>query len=355
MRRYLLVSMALIISSVLGFQGGCAKGEKKAAGKPAAAAETKKPADANGPQPKIAFEKTVLDFGSVAPGGKHTGEFKFKNKGKGVLRIGKVNSSCGCTVPKLAKEEYAPGESGTIKIEFSPGRTLGENKKTLSVATNDKENANISLTVTALIATKVECKPESMNLSLKEANAACPKITIRSVDNKPFSIAGFKSVGDCITIDFDPAVQKAEFVLEPKVDIDKLQRNLNGHLEISLTHPECSAVSVSYSALPRFNVNPPSIVVFDAKPENPVKKQVTIVSNYGENFEIESVTSQKGILKVLSQERGNARWTLDVEVTPPEFKEGKPRMFTDLLTVGISGGHKLEVTARGFYPSAKKQ
>ena len=356
MRRYLLVSMVLIISSVLVFQGGCAKGEKKAAVKPtAAAAETKKVADSNGPQPKIAFEKIVYDFGSVAPGGKHTGEFKFKNKGKGVLRIGKINSSCGCTVPKLAKEEYAPGESGSLKVEFSPGKGLGENKKTLTVATNDKENANVTLTVTALVAIKVECKPESMNLSLKEANAGCPKITLRSIDNKPFSITGFKSTGDCVTIDFNPAVQNTEFVLEPKVDVDKLQRNLNGHLEIGLNHPECSAVSVSYTALPRFNVTPPSIVVFDAKPENPVKKQVVIISNYGENFEIESVTSQKGILKVLSQERGNARWTLDVEVTPPAFSEGKPRMFTDLLTIGISGGHKLEVTTRGFYPGAKKQ
>lgn len=357
MRRYLLVSMVLIISSVLVFQGGCAAEVKP--GKPAAAAaataETKKVADSNGPQPKIVFEKIVYDFGTIAPGGKHTGEFKFKNKGKALLRVGKINASCGCTVPKLAKEEYVPGESGTLKVEFSPGKTLGESKKTLTVATNDKENANVTLTVTANVVIKVECKPESINLSLKEANAGCPKITLRSIDNKPFSVVGFKSTGDCVTLDFNPAVQNTQFVLMPKVDVDKLQKNLNGHLEIGITHPECSSVSVSYSALPRFNVNPPSIVVFDAKPENPVKKQVVIISNYGENFEIETVTSQKGILKVLSQERGNARWTLDVEVTPPAFGEGKPRMFTDLLTIGISGGHKLEVTTRGFYPGAKKQ
>jgi hypothetical protein len=363
MRRYLLVSMALVVSGVLVWHGGCSKEQKGAAGvKPdkaavaaAPAAKAEKAAKSNEPQPKIVFEKTLYDFGPIAPGGKHTCEFKFKNTGKGVLRVGKINSSCGCTVPKLAKEEYAPGESGAIKVEYSASKSPGEIKKTLSVSTNDKENENITLTVTALIAIKVECKPESMNLSLKEANGGCPKITLRSLDSKPFTINGFKSTADCVSLDYDPKVQNTEFIIQPKVDVEKLQKNLNGHIEIGLTHPECNAVSVSYTALPRFGISPPSIVVFDAKPENPVKKQVVIISNYGDSFEIESVTSQKGILKVLSQERGNGRWTLDVEVTPPTFNEGKPRMFTDLLTIGVSGGQKLEVTARGFYPSAKKQ
>jgi hypothetical protein len=376
--------MAFVIG--LAWQAGCAKEQKAAEVKPEKAAvadtnavkaeksvETAKPVKAEetakgeetkeakesgrpeGPQPKIVFEKIVCDFGSISPGGKHSGGFKFTNKGKGVLRIGKIDSSCGCTVPKLTKMEYAPGESGEIKVEYSPGKSVGEARKTLTVATNDKDNASVTLTVAALVERKVECKPETINLSLKEPGGGCPKLTIKSLDNKPFAIKGFKSTGDSVSINYDPKVEKAEFIAQPKADIDKLQKNLNGHLEIELTHPECSSVSVSYTALPRFNVNPPSIVVFDAKPENPVKKQVTIVSNYGENFEIASTASQKGILKVLSQERGTSRWTLEVEVTPPSFGEGKPRMFTDLLTIVLSGGHKLEVTARGFYPSVKKQ
>jgi len=369
MKRYLLVSLVLVISGVLVWHGGCSKEQKAAApansDKPAVAAasvakteeaaKAENAAKSNEPQPKIVFEKIVYDFGTIAPGGKHNGEFKFTNKGKGLLRMGKINSSCGCTVPKLTKLEYAPGESGEIKVEYSPGKSVGEAKKTLTVATNDEENANVTLTVTALIVIKVECKPESMNLSLKEANGGCPKVTLRSLDNKPFAINGFKSTGNCVSLDYDPKVQNTEFVVQPKVDVDKLQGNLNGRIEISLTHPECNGVSISYTALPRFSVSPPSIVVFDAKPENPVKKQVVVINNYGDNFEIESVASQKGILKVLSQERGNARWTLDVEITPPAFSEGKPRMFTDLLTITVSGGQKLEVTSRGFYPSDKKQ
>ena len=46
-------------------------------------------------------------------------------------------------------------------------------------------------------------------------NAGNPKITLTSTDGKPFAISHFKSTEDCITIDYDPSVKQAEFVIEP--------------------------------------------------------------------------------------------------------------------------------------------
>ena len=65
--------------------------------------------------PRISFKKTVCDLGDVGQGTRNSCEFKFTNTGRGLLKIGKISRTCGCTVFKLDKKEYAPGEAGTIK------------------------------------------------------------------------------------------------------------------------------------------------------------------------------------------------------------------------------------------------
>jgi hypothetical protein len=62
--------------------------------------------------PRISFEKTVFDLGDVGQGTKNTCEFRFTNTGRGLLKIGKISRTCGCTVFQLDKKEYAPNESG---------------------------------------------------------------------------------------------------------------------------------------------------------------------------------------------------------------------------------------------------
>ena len=62
------------------------------------------------PHPKISFQKTVHDFGEVGIKEKGQCQFKFKNTGTALLKIGEITASCGCTVPTLSKKEYQPGE-----------------------------------------------------------------------------------------------------------------------------------------------------------------------------------------------------------------------------------------------------
>jgi hypothetical protein len=48
--------------------------------------------------PRISFQKTVCDLGDVGQDTKNTCEFKFTNTGQGLLRIGNIKRTCGCTV-----------------------------------------------------------------------------------------------------------------------------------------------------------------------------------------------------------------------------------------------------------------
>jgi len=81
--------------------------------------------------PHISFEKTVCDLGDVGQGTKNTCEFRFTNTGRGLLKIGKISRTCGCTVFQLDKKEYAPGETGTIKVIYTAGKSTATTQKSI--------------------------------------------------------------------------------------------------------------------------------------------------------------------------------------------------------------------------------
>jgi len=296
--------------------------------------------------PKIVIDKVVLDFGKVGPGTKNTGEFKITNTGDGVLEITKVGYCCGVAT-KLSKKKYAPGESGVLKVDYTATRLPTVIRRQLVVHSNDKTRPEFTLTIKAEIIRKVACEPNRLRLFLKEENAGCPEVTLSSLDGQPFSIRAFKSTGDCITADIDSSVKATKFVLDANVDMEKLQKNMKGRISINVTHPQCDLLTVLFDVLPKFTINPPLIIVFDAEPQKPIVRKVSVLDNYSGNAQVESVSSKQNYIKVLRQEKIRNGYLFEVEITPPAA-EGKTQ-FTDMLFINIKGEEKLGVTCRGFY------
>ncbi len=302
-------------------------------------------------KPKITFDKVVHSFGNVSPATTHVCEFNFTNTGDGILEIVEVEKTCGCTPFVLAKQEYAPGEKGSLKVGFYSDTQLGSTTKPLYVYSNDETNPEVELAIKANIMAKVDYEPKALNLKLMQSNANCPTIKIRSLDNQPFSITSFKSTSNCITIDYDPSVKARQFVLQPKVDMQKLERTMDGRFEISLSHPETKLVSGTFGAPARFSTSPRSITVHQANSQQSIRKKVHVISNYNEDFEIESAFSQAGNIKVLDQKRIRNGYELELQITPPTAKSGK-RIFSDVLSMNLKGVGKLEIACNGFYPGA---
>jgi hypothetical protein len=311
-------------------------------------AETDKPA------PRITFEQTVHDFGEVGVATQRTAEFRFTNTGDALLEIQKVQRCCGA-VTKLAKEQYAPGESGVLEVTYAFASKPMTMSKQVQVYSNDPQQQQVSLTIIAKVVSKVGCEPENVQLSLQKENGGCSEITLTSLDGRPFSIAGFTSTGNVITAEFDPAAEATKFILAPKVDMDKAQIHPNGLIDIRLTHPEGKYVGLKYELLSEFAVSPPMIVILNAEPEKPIVRKILVLSNYGKAFEIDSVSSKNNAVavRVLGQTKITNGYQLDVEITPPAA-EGKPK-FTDVFLISIKGGQKLAVTCNGYYPKSKSE
>ena len=292
------------------------------------------------PEPQITFEKLEHDFGEVAARKKYTCEFKFANTGEAPLKILQIKRCCG-TVTKLAKKEFKPGENGVLEVEYLSGPNASTIKRIIYVSSNDKKNPKIELTIKAKVVPKVVCEPKRLRLVLRDKNAGCPNITLTSADGLQFSVKDFRSTGESIAVDVNPSLEATKFVLKPKVDLEKLKSRPTGFISIDLTHPDCKKITLSFSTLLRFDFIPRSIIVFNPEPEKPTVKKITIINNYGEDFEIESTSSQKGFVKVLNRQKTDKGYQLEVEITPPQ-RDGTGRA-TDVLYVQLKEDEKLEI------------
>jgi hypothetical protein len=349
MERKCLILVLLLISCTLLLQTGCREQAKEAVitqEKPQAVAEPDKPS------PEITFENAVYDFGKVGPGRKNTGQIKFTNTGDALLKITKVAKCCG-VVTRLGKIEYEPGESGELKVEWNSGSRPSTMSRKLTIHSNDPKTPQATLTLKAKVVLQVNWKPKNLRLFLDEENAGCPKITINSLDNQPFSILQFKSTADCITADFDSSVEATKFVLEPRVNIEAMPKNFKGRININLTHPEGKTATILFSVLPKYTVRPSAIIILDAEPEKPIIRKVDLLNNYRKDFEIESVTSKNDIIgiKVLEQRKISNGYQLDVELIPPAVEN--KTYFKDELSVNIKGGEKQAIRCNVRYSKIK--
>lgn len=354
MKQIQLRPVVLVVGCLLLLQAGCQKPKQSSASHkaPTSVADSAKSATttkADKPAAKITFEQPIHDFGQVGPRTKNSCEFKFTNTGDALLKITRVVPSCSaCTVAELSKTEFAPGQSGSINVTYRSSGKLGFTSYSVFVHSNDKRKPRFKLTLKAKIVSKVVHEPKKIQLSPNKENAGCPEITLRSLDNQPFAIKQFKSTANAITADYDTSVKATSFVLKPRVDIEKVKDGLKGRIEISLTHPQANLVTIVFNTLSEFTTNPMSIVIVDAEPKKPITRQVWILNNYDKNFDVDSTSSKKGFIKVLSYNKIDNRYSFDLEITPPPRERDK-WFFMDVFTVNIKGGKKVEISCRGFY------
>ena len=297
--------------------------------------------------PKIEFEKVAHDFGEIGPVRTNTTEYKYTNTGFGILNVKYVETCCGVTA-KQNRKLLLPGETGSVEVEYLPRKTLGSDNKSFYVISNDKENPRMELTLKANIIAKVAWEPKSFKLLLEGENTKSPKIILTSLDNVPFSITDFKSSFNCLTFDIDSSVKATEFVIEPKVNTENIRENVRGYVHILLTHPDWNKVSIPFDVLTKFTINPPQIMVHNAEPNEPVIKYMAIQSIFGQDFEIESVSSQNNFVKLLRRRKVGYSHQFELEITPPAI-EGKKQIFTDVIYVKIKDGEKIEIPCHGLY------
>jgi hypothetical protein len=303
--------------------------------------------------PKIEFESVVVDLGEIPPKSKNPFKFKFKNVGDAPLKILNVSKVCGCTQPTWERRSYAPGESGVVKVTFTAGGTVGKVSKGLTATSNSKDASKkrVGLRVTGVIVKKVIVEPGKIKLVFNKENAGCPEIKLTSVDGKAFAVTRFYTPDNVITAAFDREAKSTEIVLYPKVDIGKLKSRMNGYIKVSTNHPECKSVQISYVATPRYRVQPRTLQLKGCDPNEPVTRELWVLSTYGEDFEVSSISSRLNCVSLEKKEKVGNRYKLTIKVTPPDNK-GR-RVLSDSVKINLADDERLGVSCRLYYTRKK--
>ncbi|HBG27154.1 MAG: hypothetical protein A2Y10_18545 [Planctomycetes bacterium GWF2_41_51] len=312
--------------------------------------ETKKESLVPASKAKIKIDNPVYDFGEIAPDSMNEAKFAFKNVGEDILKIDHLQGTCKCTVPDLAKKEYAPGETGEVTVQFHAPKYQGPTSQHVIVFSNDAQTPRAELEIKAYIKLAVHVSPENLNLSLLDPNAGAQPITFVSTDNEKFAITKIESTGNVISFDFDPNNVSEKHVLEPIVNTTYLRNNLSGAISFTVNHPKCKDLRVQWTSLKEFEASPSVIILRNANPGEIQKRSIYLTSNYNQPIVIESVTSDKGIVKVTNQVQTENRFQFDVDIVPPA-KEGQLRVFSDTLHIKINGKDEINIPCRGFYKS----
>ena len=147
------LGLLIIPLFLLSATTGCRRGEKKGS------------ADTTSAAPKLEFAEKVHDFGTATEGDRLSYVFSVKNTGGGTLIIDRVTTSCGCTVANLKKKEIPPGSQGEIEVTFDTNRRGGDNRKTITVQSNDPSTPRAELEIRAKVETLLAFEPAFVRLN----------------------------------------------------------------------------------------------------------------------------------------------------------------------------------------------
>jgi hypothetical protein len=95
----------------------------------------------------LVFEVTNQTVAATWPYQQVVGMYKFTNTGSQTVKITDLQSSCRCTVPKLDKREYAPGESGELQAVFTVGDQRGSQHKIITLTTDQPSQPTAQVTL----------------------------------------------------------------------------------------------------------------------------------------------------------------------------------------------------------------
>jgi len=302
-----------------------------------AGAEDAKPAtpeEESGPPPKLEVPEMEFNAGDVIKGDVIEHEFILNNKGQGVLKVLRVQPTCGCTVTKY-DNEIAPGKSGKILASVKTENFSGNIAKTINVQTNDKELATFALTVKGNVKTLLSVKPsERLSLGLVYVGTPIEKeFDITSEDGQPFEVTQITATDDKISYNLVLAPDKKTAKFKTTIPADYPVGPIQGNFTLKTTHPKVQTLNINLFGTMRepLSVFPQTVnysglskdfVV--SNPESPeLNKVITVRFETEATLEIKSVKSNLPFIEATFEEtQPKQAYSIKLHLVPDKVKVG---------------------------------
>ncbi len=121
-------------------------------------------------QGTLSWEDTLIDVDADFGQKEVNAYYAFTNNSDGPITIAETKTSCGCTVPSLEKDTYAPGESGKLLATFDIGNRIGKQHKEITVLTQEPSGSkSYTLTLNVDIPQLIQLKRRALLWRVDEA------------------------------------------------------------------------------------------------------------------------------------------------------------------------------------------
>ena len=138
--------------------------------------------------------------------------FHFRNTGQSPVTIRSVSTSCGCTVSKTDKMEYAPGESGTLPVTHKPKPGPGLRNYRINVLTDEGGGREHALTLQVMNNPRVTIQPRVLNWAKDEARSA-KNVDIRLKKDDVLKVTGASAIPDVLDFSINDAPDERHQIL----------------------------------------------------------------------------------------------------------------------------------------------
>ena len=289
--------------------------------------------------PKLQFDQTVYDFGKTSMVETVSGTFKFKNVGDALLKLEPPKPSCGCTIAGLKPDILKPGESGELAFTLNLGHARANMEKHISVASNDPQSPEVSLTIKVDYTPLYDMNPPTLVTNLEfGVNHAVLFTSLTRTDGKPLHILSLSASKPWVMVQAEPDTTTNASTVRFRITIqrDGPPRRFNEYVHVYTTDQTNSSVATIYlfgQMLGEVSVSPEALYwsVTDGVPqptgrlEAMVMRQMTVRSASGTAFELKNPQSSiPGIhFAMVRKEAGKVyELTAKLDQTPAQTVSG---------------------------------
>ena len=180
--------------------------------------------------PRISFDNSVFDFGSVPQGQKVEHDFSFTNNGDTALTIHNIVPGCGCTASSTENSSVPPGEKGSIHVVFDTTGFSGKKLKTVRVYTNDVDSPTSILSVTGNVEMDVTIQPARVFFdSVSRGSQAVKDVVVEVRPESDTRILEVKTYSKFLKLTFlekSDKRQKFSVSLDPDAKVGELRSRI---------------------------------------------------------------------------------------------------------------------------------
>ena len=243
-------------------------------------------APSEGRVPRIAFERSVYDFGKVNAGEVVKHAFVFTNAGKATLQILDVRPGCGCTTAGVWDKQVEPGKTGSIPLQFNSANFGGKVTKVATVTCNDASQSNIVLQITGTVWKPIDVAPTMAYFTLLDESPTNETKVIRITSNLdvPLTLSDLECTNQSFKAELKTVRPGKEFELLVTTVLPFTTPSVSGLVKLKTSAKETPEILITAFATVQARITVmPAQIMLPAGPLAAANRSAVTIRNIGTN------------------------------------------------------------------------